>query len=253
MIDNIKCCVIDDEPLAAHLIASYVEKTPYLTLSRIFHNASEAVQELLDSDIELIFLDIHMPALNGLELARITSGKCRVIFTTAYVDYAIEGFKVNALDYLLKPVSYDEFLSAAQKALEWKELTSRPEDHDSGKSTDSRISHIVVKSGYRMQQIAVSDIIYIEGQKDYVMLYLDGEERPIMTLMNMKALEQTLPTSSFLRVHRSYIANTSKIKVIERNRISFGGLSIPIGDSYRQQLADYIESHSIMAIRPERP
>ena len=119
--------------------------------------------------------------------------------------------------------------------------------------TDSRISHIVVKSGYRMQQIAVSDIIYIEGQKDYVMLYLDGEERPIMTLMNMKALEQTLPTSSFLRVHRSYIANTSKIKVIERNRISFGGLSIPIGDSYRQQLADYIESHSIMAIRPERP
>ena len=232
----LKCCVIDDEPLASQLIASYVEKTPFLQLVGVYSSAQEAVKVIIENQVDVVFLDIEMPQLNGMEFAKIIPATTRIIFTTAYDQYAIQGFKVNALDYLLKPINYDEFLNAVNKALQWFDTqnnrTSQTPSND----------HIIVKSEYRLVQIPTSDITFIEGLKDYVKIYTTDEQKSIMTLINMKTLEQSLP-SSFLRVHRSFIVNTSKIKIIERNRIVFGNKYIPISDSYKQAFSDYISSH----------
>jgi DNA-binding LytR/AlgR family response regulator len=237
----LKCCVIDDEPLACQLIASYVEKTPFLTLAGSFNSAQDAVKTILNENIDLVFLDIQMPQLNGMEFAKIIPDTCRIIFTTAYSNYAVEGFKVNALDYLLKPISYDEFLIAANKALKWAEQRR-------GLGTDSSLaSHIIVKSEYRLVQIPIDEIRFIEGLKDYVKIYTDSDDRSIMTLMSMKALEKALPSDKFMRVHRSFIVNTTKIRTIERNRIIFGKHFIPISDTYKQAFIDYISAHSIVS------
>jgi DNA-binding LytR/AlgR family response regulator len=237
----LKCCVIDDEPLACQLIASYVEKTPFLTLAGSFNSAQDAVKTILNENIDLVFLDIQMPQLNGMEFAKIIPDTCRIIFTTAYSNYAVEGFKVNALDYLLKPISYDEFLIAANKALKWAEQRR-------GLGTDSSLaSHIIVKSEYRLVQIPIDEIRFIEGLKDYVKIYTDSDDRSIMTLMSMKALEKALPSDKFMRVHRSFIVNTTKIRTIERNRIIFGKHFIPISDTYKQAFIDYISVHSIVS------
>lgn len=184
-----------------------------------------------------------MPQLNGMEFARIVPPTCRIVFTTAYDKYAIEGFKVGALDFLLKPVSYEEFIGSANRALAWSDLRRRAE------ASDTSREYIMAKSEYRLVQIPVRDIIFIEGVKDYVKIYVDGEEKAIMTLMNMKTLERTLPSNIFLRVHRSYIINATKIRVIERNRILFGRHAIPVSDSYKQQFSDYIAAHMLTVVR----
>ncbi|MDE7146187.1 MAG: LytTR family DNA-binding domain-containing protein, partial [Duncaniella sp.] len=171
----------------------------------------------------------------------------RVIFTTAYDNYAVEGFRVNALDYLLKPISYDEFLAAGNRALQWAELNSRKQEPG---LTTSGQDHIIVKSEYKLVQIPIKDILYIEGLKDYVKIYTEGAEKSIMTLISMKALERSLPANKFMRVHRSYIVNLSKIKIIERNRIVFGKTSIPVSESYKQVFADYISSRTL-TLRPD--
>ena len=236
---TIRCCVIDDEPLAAQLIAAYIEKTPFMELVGVYASAQDAIKPILDENIDVVFLDINMPQLNGIEFAKIVPSRSRVIFTTAYDNYAIQGFKVNALDYLMKPISYEEFVGAANKALQWAELSRQ-----ASAQADNR-EYIIVKSEYKLIQIAVNDILYIEGLKDYVKIYLEKEQKCIMTLMSMKVLERHLPMSKFLRVHRSYIVNTSKIKVVERNRIVFGNQYIPVSESYKLAFADYISTHSI--------
>lgn len=240
---TLRCCVIDDEPLAQQLIASYIEKTPFLELIGSFSSAQEAVKTLLEERIDLVFLDIQMPQLNGMELAKIIPPTCRIVFTTAFDRYAIEGYKVNALDYLLKPINYEEFVSAANKALHWAVLNRQANEIADQKD------YIIVKSEYKLIQIPIANITYIEGLKDYVKIYLDNEAHCIMTLMSMKTLERNLPASRFLRVHRSFIVNTSKIKVIERNRIVFGNTYIPISDSYKQAFIDFIESRSLPSVR----
>ena len=231
----LKCCVIDDEPLASQLIASYVEKTPFLKLVGVYSSAQEAVKVILENQVDVVFLDIEMPQLNGMEFAKIIPPTTRIIFTTAYDQYAIQGFKVNALDYLLKPINYDEFLNSVNKALQWFDS----QNNRVNQTTPN--DYIIVKSEYRLVQIPTSEITFIEGLKDYVKIYTTDEQKSIMTLINMKTLEQSLP-SSFLRVHRSFIVNTSKIKIIERNRIVFGNKYIPISDSYKQAVSDYISS-----------
>ena len=236
---TIRCCVIDDEPLAAQLIAAYIEKIPFMELVGVYASAQDAIKPILDENIDVVFLDINMPQLNGIEFAKIVPSRSRVIFTTAYDNYAIQGFKVNALDYLMKPISYEEFVGAANKALQWAELSRQ-----ASAQADNR-EYIIVKSEYKLIQIAVNDILYIEGLKDYVKIYLEKEQKCIMTLMSMKVLERHLPMSKFLRVHRSYIVNTSKIKVVERNRIVFGSQYIPVRERYKQAFADYISTHSI--------
>ena len=240
---TLRCCIVDDEPLARDLIASYIEKTPFMELAGSFGSAQEAVRTVIEDNIDVIYLDINMPQLNGMEFARIVPPTCRIVFTTAYDKYALEGFKVNALDFLLKPVSYEEFVDSAKRALAWCDLRRRAE------AADTSREYIMVKSEYRMVQIPVRDIMFIEGVKDYVKIYIEGEEKAIMTLMNMKTLERTLPASRFLRVHRSYIINSTKIRVIERNRILFGRHAIPVSDSYKQQFADYVAAHMLTVVR----
>ncbi len=241
-MNKIRTCVIDDEPLAAQLIARYIKDTPFLTLEGTFSSAQEAVRHILSGEIDLVFLDINMPQINGLEFARIIPPSCRIVFTTAYEKYAIEGFKVNALDYLLKPVSYEEFLSAASKA-----VASLTQAKNTAEPQYDRT--IVIKSEYRLVQIHLADILYLEGLKDYVKIYLDGEQKSIMTLMNMRTLEAELPRGMFMRVHRSYIVNTSKIRVIERNRIIFGNVQIPVSESYKKDFSDYVNAR-LIGLRP---
>lgn len=238
---TLRCCVVDDEPLAGQLIASYIEKTPFLELAGVFTSAQEAIKTIFEKQIDVVFLDIQMPQLNGIEFAKIIPQTCRIILTTAYDFYAIQGFKVNALDYLLKPINYEEFIESANKALKWAELNNQVFNNSSSKD------FIIVKSEYKLIQIPISDILFVEGLKDYVKIYIDNEQKSIMTLMSMKTLERHLPMPQFLRVHRSFIVNTCKIKTIERNRIIFGNHYIPVSESYKQAFAEYINKYSLSA------
>ena len=236
---NLRCCIIDDEPLAQELIKSYVDQTPFLELVDTFPSASLAVKTIIESNIDVVFLDIQMSELNGIEFARVIPPSCKIVFITAFEQYAIDGFKANALDYLLKPVSYPEFLRAANRALEWFELV------DKSKSNNDNNDYIIVKSEYKLIQIAIPNILYIEGLKDYVKVYLEDSDKCVMSLMSLKTLEASLPQDRFMRVHRSFIVQTSKIKVIERNRIVFGKQYIPVSDSYKDIFNEYINNRTL--------
>lgn len=233
-----RCCVIDDEPLAGKLIASYIERTPDLELCGVFQSGAEAIKEILDGSIDIVFLDIEMPQINGLEFARLVPQTCSVVFTTAYERYAVQGFKVDAVDYLLKPVSYDEFLDAVARVRR-KRLPRQ------GVAEAPQREFLVVKSEYRLIQLRISDIRIVEGLKDYIKIHVEGMAKPVLTLMSMRAVEMALPPDEFMRVHRSYIVNKKHISVIERNSIIIAGHAVPVGDSYRQQFNDYIASLDI--------
>ena len=215
-----------------------MNRTPFLHLVAPCDSAIKALSIIEEEPIDLIFLDIQMPELNGLELSRLVGNKVKIIFTTAFEQYALEGFRVDALDYLLKPFNYTEFLRAATKALRWIEM-SRAENISSN-VPDS----IFVKSDYKLIQIQLKDILYIEGLKDYIRIQTEGKEG-ILTLMSMKSIEDHLPNDIFVRVHRSYIVNINKIKIIERNRIVFDKLYIPISDSYKERFMELLEKRAI--------
>lgn len=235
---TINCTIIDDEPLAAGLLKSYVEKTPFLNLIGTYGSAIEAMKDLREHPVQLLFLDIQMPELSGIEFAKILPHETKIIFTTAFQQYATEGYKVNALDYLMKPISYDDFLKAADKALEWFSVTQKQD-------TYARDRFMFVKSDYKLVRIALDDILYIEGLKDYVRIFLqDGQK--IMSLMNMKKLEEYLPRPEFLRTHRSYIVHMSKAQSIDRFRIVFGQEYIPISDSYKEDVQQYFDLHTLV-------
>ena len=233
----INCAIIDDEPLAAGLLKSYAEKTPFLNLIGTYGSAVEAMKELRNNPVHLLFLDIQMPELSGIEFAKILPKETKVIFTTAFEQYAIEGYKVSALDYLMKPVSYEEFLKAANKALDWFCVSQK-------RQTYAADRFMYVKSDYKLVRVALDDILYIEGLKDYIRIYLaDGQK--IMSLMNMKKMEDYLPRPEFLRTHRSYIVHMSKAEAIERFRIVFGDQYLPISDSYKEDVQQYFDSHTL--------
>lgn len=217
-------------------------KTPFLELKGCYGSGLEALKALSQEPVDLLFLDIQMPELSGMEMSRLLAEETRVIFTTAFEQYALDSYKVNALDYLLKPISYTDFLTAANKALKWYELCHR--EAASLPSEESRES-IFVKSEYKLIQIELRQILYVEGLKDYVKIYVEGESKPILSLMSMKNLEEMLPADRFVRVHRSFIVQPEKIKVIERGRIVFGREYIPISDNYKQHLQEVIEKRSI--------
>ena len=239
----IKCAIVDDEPLAVELLASYVKKIPFLELCGKYNNATDALHGITEDAVDLLFLDIQMPELNGLELSKMVPENTRIVFTTAFDQYAVDGFRVNALDYLLKPISYADFLEACNKAQQWFQLVQQQEESSPAAAAEE-IKSIFVKSEYKLLQINLDDIRYIEGLKDYVKIYTEQSPHPILSLMNMKAIEQMLPTSRFIRVHRSFIVQKSKIREIERNRIVFGDVYIPIGDSYKQAFQDFINAKS---------
>lgn len=232
---KLKCAIVDDEPLALGLLESYVEKTPFLELTGKYSSAVQAMKELPEKQTDLLFLDIQMPELNGLEFSKMVDSHTRIIFTTAFEQYAIDGYKVNALDYLLKPISYTDFLQAANKAVHWFELLNQPHEE---------ITSIFVKSDYKLVQIELDNILYVEGLKDYVKIYEEGSQRPILSLMSMKAMEELLPASRFMRVHRSYIVQKSKIRIIDRGRIIFGKTSIPVSESYKVAFQEYLDRRS---------
>lgn len=232
---NLTCAIVDDEPLALGLLESYVCKTPFLQLAGTYSSAVQAMNELPGKHIDLLFLDIQMPELNGLEFSRMVPSGTRIVFTTAFNQYAIDGYKVNALDYLLKPISYADFLQAAHKAVQWFELLQQPKEE---------IQSIFVKSDYKLVQIELNKILYIEGLKDYIKIYEENNPKPILSLMSMKAMEELLPPSGFIRVHRSFIVRKDKIRTIDRGRIVFGKAYIPISDSYKQAFQAFLEQRS---------
>ena len=283
-MNAISCIVVDDEPLAVRLMESYVAKTPFLSLKGSFTSGTAAYSFLQDNPVDLLFCDIQMPNLSGMELSRMLPERTRIIFTTAFSEYAVEGFKVRALDYLLKPISYEDFLSAAMKAKEYLELIDdkslRQAQRPSGLVTEPavrrgspttevtepavrrdspttevtepavstsvtepvevteqrKIKSIFVKTEYRLQQIDLDRITYIEGLKDYVKIHLNNGTAPILSLMRLKALEDTLPKEDFVRVHKSFIVRLAAIEAIERNHILIGPSRIPIGDTYQTAL-----------------
>ena len=235
---TINCAIIDDEPLAAGLLKSYAEKTPFLSLIGTYGSALEAMKELRENPAQLLFLDIQMPELSGIEFAKILPAETKIIFTTAFQQYAIEGYKVNALDYLLKPISYEDFLRAANKALDYYTVTQKQQ-------TYAQDRFMYVKSDYKLIRVSLDDILYVEGLKDYVRIYLtDGQK--IMSLMNMKKFEEYLPHPEFLRTHRSYIVHMSKAQSVDRFRIVFGSEYIPISDSYKDDVQQYFDQHTLV-------
>ena len=241
---TIKCAVIDDEPLALGLIAGYIKKTPNLELCGTYSSAVQAMKMLPENPVDLLFLDIQMPELNGLEFSKMVPEKTRIVFTTAFGQYAIDGYRVNALDYLLKPISYADFVEAVNRATEWFNLKLKSEnDKSSDKSYNP--DYIYVKSDYKLIQIELDKILYIEGLKDYVKIYTEDNPRPILSLISMKSLEEKLPEERFLRVHRSFIVQKQKIKIIDKGRIVFGKEYIPISETYKTMLQDYVNKHTI--------
>lgn len=241
------CCVIDDEPLAADLLESYVNKTPFLQLEGKYPSAVAALPALSAKPVDVLFLDIQMPGLNGLEFSRIIGQRTRIVFITAFEQYALDSYRVNALDYLLKPVSYADFVQAADKALHWFELSRKTEAPPAAATPGAGgYESIFIKTEYKLVQIELKKILYVEGLKDYVKIYIEGEPHPVLSLMSMKAMEELLPESRFIRVHRSFIVQPEKIRVIERNRIVFGKTYIPVSDSYKAAFMEFLSRHSLL-------
>ena len=235
---TLNCVIIDDEPLAADLLANYAEKVPFLMLQGTFNSATEAIKTIREKKIDLIFLDIQMPELSGLEFARIIDEETKIVFTTAFSQYAIEGYKVNALDYLLKPISFEKFLEVANKALRCFENRNKALSMEKDR-------FVFIKSEYKLQKVNFDDILYVEGVKDYVKFYLGDGSKNIMSLMNMKKVDEFLPSPEFLRIHRSYIVHMPKVSLIDRFRIVMGEQYLPISESYKDTVQKYIEEHTL--------
>lgn len=235
---KLRTIAIDDEPLALHLVKGYIEKTPFLEFCGAFENPLEALKGLADDTVDLIFLDIQMPDITGTEFARTIRQGPRIIFTTAYEKYAMEGFKLEAVDYLLKPFSYEDFLRAGQKALKLFELEMKAAGR-----LETSDEYLFIKSEYKIRRIKFSSILYIEGLKDYVKIYVENEKRPVFSLNSLKNLDTRLPAAKFMRIHRSFIVNLEKIDTIERGRILFGEVAIPIGDQYKEKFQEYLDKN----------
>jgi len=235
---TLRTIAIDDEPLALKLVSGYVEKTPFLELIGGFDNALDAIEFMDENQVDLIVLDIQMPDLTGIEFARSLENGPKLIFTTAYEKYALEGFRVNAVDYLLKPFNYEEFLKAVQKAKKLFDLETQTPS-----TIEVNNQFLFLKSEYKIRRINFNDILYIEGLKDYVKVYLSGQDKPILSLNTIKVLEQKLPEEHFMRVHRSYIVNLDKIDTIERGRIVFGKVYIPVSDQYKDKFQQFLDQN----------
>jgi len=239
----INCIVIDDEPLAKTLVSSFVERTPFLRLAACFTNAWEAYYALDGLAVQLIFLDIEMPHLNGLQFARIllNGNRCQcpsIIFTTAHNQYALESYKVNALDYLLKPFNYDDFLRAAGKAREnflLREAARKSAVQVGGtvQVGDAALGSLFLKVEHQLVQVTYGDVQYVEGFRDYIKIYIKGLDKPLMSLTTLKNIEERLPAGQFMRVHKSFIVSLGKIGSITKSAVHIGNTVIPIGDQYR--------------------
>jgi two-component system, LytTR family, response regulator len=259
-MENIRCLALDDEPLALDILENYIQKVPNLTLVATCTEPLEALSLIQQGKVDLLFLDIQMPTLTGIQFLRVMNGKCKTILTTAYSEFALEGYEYDVVDYLLKPISLERFLKAVQKATNQLSIRNRaafseqlsishlnnasqlitiPTEQNKTQVIDNQLvagnnqlDFIFIKTEYKIQKLNLSDILYIEGLKDYVSIYTSTER--ILTLQTMKKMEEMLPSNRFVRVHKSYIVSLEKIETIERQRITIGKNTIPVGDSFQK-------------------
>ena len=231
----ISCIAVDDEPLALGLVCSFIEQTPFLKLVGRYSSAVAALKALHEQPgVQLLFLDIKMPDLSGLELARVLQGGGqRVVFTTAFNQYALEGFRVDALDYLLKPFNYEEFLRAALKARTFFELKS-PAAVAAPAPVAPPEDHIYLKVEYQLVRVMLNDILYVEGLKDYVKVHLASATRPLLSLTSLRSMEEKLPAGKFMRIHRSYIVGLDHVAAVGRGTLQVRGETLPVSDGYRE-------------------
>ncbi len=224
-----RCIAIDDEPLALELLEDNISRVPYLQLAAKFNNAMDAMGWLASNPVDLIFLDIQMPGLTGLQFIQSLPQKPLIILVTAYEKFALEGFNLDVTDYLVKPVSLDRFIRACNKALEIHQLRSHP-----GRPGQPEADYFFVSVDYSMLKINYADISYMEGLKDYIRIHLKNSSKPIITRMSMKNMEELLPSKQFVRIHKSYIVSISYVTAIRKNSIFLGLLELPVGDNYRE-------------------
>lgn len=244
----INVIIVDDEPLAQDVLETYIEKIPELNLVRKCNNALEANEALKSESVDLMFLDIQMPQLTGIDFLKTLTKPPLVIFTTAYPNYAIEGFELNALDYLLKPISLERFMKAVNKAIDQIELQQKDTSYAAGQGQEEdNKEYIFVKADKKLVKVNYADIIYIEGLKDYVIIRMDKSR--IITLQTMKSLEEKLPEQSFKRIHRSYIVNINMINAIVGNMVEVmeknQAKHLPIGKNYRDELLDIVNKNRL--------
>ena len=238
---NIKCVIVDDEPLALSVLERYINQIPFLDLIEKFTNSVKAYKYLSENEIDLLFVDIQMPDLTGFELVNKLEKKPVFIFTTAYGEYALEGFKADALDYLLKPIDLPEFTRAVNKAKEWLEIRN-----EKNSRVEATKEFLFIKSEYKIIRINFSEITYIQGMSEYVKIHLTNR-KPIMSLISLKSLETQLPAALFMRVHKSYIVNLQKINMIERNEIVYDdGTIIPISAQYKAVFQEFVEKNFLV-------
>ncbi len=241
----IRCIAIDDEPLALQQLAAYIGKVPYLELAAKCQSALEAHEFLQHDSVDAIFCDINMPDLNGMDFIKSLAAPPLVVFTTAYAEYAVEGFKVNAVDYLLKPFGLQDFQRAAARLQERLEAEAKPQPKAEPVAAAAAMpvdDTIFLKTEYRIVKVSISQIRYIEAMSEYLKIYIEGEQKPIVTLLSMKKMEEHLP-AIFMRIHRSYIVNLTKIQEVNKNRIIMDtDTYLPIGDMYKETFQQYLEA-----------
>jgi DNA-binding LytR/AlgR family response regulator len=243
---NIDCIAIDDEPLALDIIKDYARRIPYLNLIATFDNAIDALDFLKKNTIQLMFLDIQMDELTGIQLLSVLKEKPLVVFTTAYDQYAIKGYELDAVDYLLKPISFERFIKSTDKI--YDRLFQKPNSNHTPSvsivTEGQQHDYCFVKTEFHLEKVMINDILYIEGMGDYIMLHTTT--RKIMTLQNFKKAEETLPADQFCRVHKSFMVALNKIESIERNRIKIGNALIPVSDSYKKVFYEMVENRGMI-------
>lgn len=230
----LRCIAIDDESLGLELLEDNIRQVPYLQLVASFHNPIEAMHAIQEQKVDLVFLDIQMPGLTGLQLIKSLSQKPMFIMVTAYERFALEGYELSVVDYLVKPVSLDRFIQACNKALELNQLKS------SGAKGEKGMDYFFLNVDYSLLKVTYRDILWVEGLKDYIKIYLKSSTKPVVARMSMKGVEEQLPSGLFIRVHKSYIVSKEVITSIRKTSIFIGNTEIPVGESYRDGLESFV-------------
>jgi DNA-binding LytR/AlgR family response regulator len=247
---NLRCIVVDDEPLAVKMLEGYVARTPFLELEASFNDPVEALSAIKERKPDLAFLDIQMPDLDGMELSRMIPADTRIIFTTAFKQYAFESYEVSALDFLLKPIRYQKFLEAAEKAREWFALKEAASAAPAAVAAVAPVAEAKTSTFFKvdgaLRKVEFSDILYVEGMKDYVMVYLASQKQPLVTHVTMKGMEEMLPERQFMRIHRSFIVALDKVaSVSATGDVKVGDRLLHVSDAYREAFDAYLREHSI--------
>ena len=241
----IKCIIVDDEPLAVAQLEKYVERVPFLVNVGSCSSAAEAMEILSTGSVDAMFVDINMPDIDGVQFVRSLVNPPLVVFTTAYSEYAIDGFRLDAVDYLLKPIAFEDFLKASNKL---NRIYSMNNSAQPAVEQGEEVCRdcLYVKSDYRMLRVPISSIKYIESMSEYVRIFVDDNPKPIVSLLSMKKIEESLPAGDFMRVHRSYLINLNKVKEVSKMRLVYdGGVYVPIGEMYKDAFFEYIDKHFI--------